>query len=61
MRTTAKSSASSTPTACPPREQPPFDRDRHLPQAPDAPLIDDETPLDSPWLADDGPGENAER
>ncbi len=31
----------------------PFDRDRHLPQPGEEPLIDDELPIDERWLGDD--------
>ena len=41
------------PRGLPPREPRPFDRDRHLPQPPESPLIDDELPLDERWLGED--------
>ena len=41
------------PQGLPPREPRPFDRDRHFPRPPDAPLIDDELPLDERWLGED--------
>ena len=41
------------PQGLPPRQPRPFDRDRHLPQPPESPLIDDELPLDERWLGED--------
>jgi hypothetical protein len=43
----------SYPDGLPPRQPRPFDRDRHLPQPGEQPLIDDELPMDERWLGDD--------